>query len=214
MPAINLTARLNRDQTFETLALTPSAKCLYLTSEDHADEFVMTAQDADPRQDRITLSGNRFRHIDMVLIDDFQYFAGRTALQGATAADAESIASGGAMTQPAIRSEPFSLGDARALRPAKRTRNPSEARNSGPYRNVHLCGYVRNPHTFPNENGSLRGRCRQIAPYSRSSMPMSVLPSFLRTFFTTARSTTLSFISVTGEPSRSLTVALSRLRTS
>ena len=25
--------------------------------------------------------GNRFRHIDMVLIDDFQYFAGRTALQ-------------------------------------------------------------------------------------------------------------------------------------
>ncbi|MBD9131166.1 MAG: hypothetical protein EGP85_12035 [Bifidobacterium bifidum] len=43
--------------------------------------FVMTAQDADPRQDRITLSGNRFRHIDMVLIDDFQYFAGRTALQ-------------------------------------------------------------------------------------------------------------------------------------
>ena len=41
----------------------------------------MTAQDADPRQDRITLSGNRFRHIDMVLIDDFQYFAGRTALQ-------------------------------------------------------------------------------------------------------------------------------------
>ena len=54
---------------------------LYLTSEDHANEFVMTAQDADPRQDRITLSGNRFRHIDMVLIDDFQYFAGRTALQ-------------------------------------------------------------------------------------------------------------------------------------
>lgn len=53
----------------------------YLTSEDHANEFVMTAQDADPRQDRITLSGNRFRHIDMVLIDDFQYFAGRTALQ-------------------------------------------------------------------------------------------------------------------------------------
>ena len=43
--------------------------------------FVMTAQDADLRQDRITLSGNRFRHIDMVLIDDFQYFAGRTALQ-------------------------------------------------------------------------------------------------------------------------------------
>ena len=43
--------------------------------------FVMTAQDADPQQDRITLSGNRFRHIDMVLIDDFQYFAGRTALQ-------------------------------------------------------------------------------------------------------------------------------------
>ena len=42
--------------------------------------FVMTAQDADLRQDRITLSGNRFRHIDMVLIDD-QYFAGRTALQ-------------------------------------------------------------------------------------------------------------------------------------
>lgn len=41
----------------------------------------MTAQDADLRQDRITLSGNRFRHIDMVLIDDFQYFAGRTALQ-------------------------------------------------------------------------------------------------------------------------------------
>lgn len=41
----------------------------------------MTAQDADPQQDRITLSGNRFRHIDMVLIDDFQYFAGRTALQ-------------------------------------------------------------------------------------------------------------------------------------
>ena len=36
----------------------------------------MTAQDADPRQDRIPLSGNRFRHID-----DFQYFAGRTALQ-------------------------------------------------------------------------------------------------------------------------------------
>ncbi|MGE8693427.1 DnaA ATPase domain-containing protein [Bifidobacterium bifidum] len=59
----------------------PSAKCLYLTSEDHANEFVMTAQDADLRQDRITLSGNRFRHIDMVLIDDFQYFAGRTALQ-------------------------------------------------------------------------------------------------------------------------------------
>lgn len=81
MPAIDLTARLNRDQTFETLALTPSAKCLYLTSEDHANEFVMTAQDADPRQDRITLSGNRFRHIDMVLIDDFQHFAGRTALQ-------------------------------------------------------------------------------------------------------------------------------------
>lgn len=81
MPAINLTARLNRDQTFETLALTPSAKCLYLTSEDHANEFVMTAQDADTRQDLITLSGNRFRHIDMVLIDDFQYFAGRTALQ-------------------------------------------------------------------------------------------------------------------------------------
>lgn len=135
-------------------------------------------------------------------------------LAGATAADAESIASGGAMTQPAIRSEPFSLGNVRALRPAKRTRNPSEDRNSGPYRNVHLCGYVRNSHTFPNENGSLRGRCRQIAPYSRSSMPMSVLPSFLRTFFTTARSTTLSFISVTGEPSRSLTVALSRLRTS
>lgn len=43
--------------------------------------FVMTAQDADPRQDQITLSGNRFRHIDMVLIDDFQHFAGRTALQ-------------------------------------------------------------------------------------------------------------------------------------
>ena len=43
--------------------------------------FVITAQDADPQQDRITLSGNRFRHIDMVLIDDFQYFAGRTALQ-------------------------------------------------------------------------------------------------------------------------------------
>lgn len=41
----------------------------------------MTAQDADPQQDRITLSGNRFRHIDMVLIDDFQHFAGRTALQ-------------------------------------------------------------------------------------------------------------------------------------
>ena len=41
----------------------------------------MTAQDADLQQDRITLSGNRFRHIDMVLIDDFQYFAGRTALQ-------------------------------------------------------------------------------------------------------------------------------------
>lgn len=81
MPAINLTARLNRDQTFETFALTPSAKCLYLTSEDHANEFVMTAQDADTRQDRITLSGNRFRHIDMVLIDDFQHFAGRTALQ-------------------------------------------------------------------------------------------------------------------------------------
>ena len=112
------------------------------------------------------------------------------------------------------RSASISLGNVRALRSAKRTRNPSEARNSGPYRNVHLCGYARNPHTFPNENGSLRGRCRQIAPYSRSSMPMSVLPSFLRTFFITARSTTLSFISVTGEPSRSLTVALSRLRTS
>ena len=54
----------------------------------------MTAQDADLQQDRITLSGNRFRHIDMVLIDDFQYFA--DGLAGATAADAESIASGGA----------------------------------------------------------------------------------------------------------------------
>ena len=41
----------------------------------------MTAQDADLQQDRITLSGNRFRHIDMALIDDFQHFAGRTALQ-------------------------------------------------------------------------------------------------------------------------------------
>ena len=40
MPAINLTARLNRDQTFETPVLTPSAKCLSLTSEDHANEFV------------------------------------------------------------------------------------------------------------------------------------------------------------------------------
>lgn len=121
--------------------------------------FVMTAQDADLRQDRITLSGNRFRHIDMVLIDDFQYFAGRTALQ-------EQL-----------------LQTLRALHQAGRY-SPRYAAN------------------------------RQIAPYSRSSMPMSVLPSFLRTFFITARSTTLSFISVTGEPSRSLTVALSRLRTS
>ena len=46
----------------------------------------MTAQDADPQQDRITLSGTDasgwyIREADMVLIDDFQYFAGRTALQ-------------------------------------------------------------------------------------------------------------------------------------
>lgn len=82
MPAINLTARLNRGiRHSKRSRWLPSAKCLYLTSEDHANEFVMTAQDADTRQDRITLSGNRFRHIDMVLIDDFQHFAGRTALQ-------------------------------------------------------------------------------------------------------------------------------------
>lgn len=172
----------------------------------------MTAQDADLQQDRITLSGNRFRHIDMVLIDDFQYFAGRTALQEQLLQTLRALHQAGRTARDTQRTVP--LGNVRALRSAKRTRNPSEARNSGPYRNVHLCGYVRNPHTFPNENGSLRGRCRQIAPYSRSSMPMSVLPSFLRTFFITARSTTLSFISVTGEPSRSLTVALSRLRTS
>lgn len=86
----------------------------------------MTAQDADLQQDRITLSGNRFRHIDMVLIDDFQYFAGRTGLAGATAADAESIASGGAYS-PRYAANRFSLGNVRALRSAKRTRNPSEA---------------------------------------------------------------------------------------
>ena len=153
------------------------------------------------------------RHIDMVLIDDFQYFAGRTALQEQLLQTLRALHQAGRYS-PRYAANRSHWETREPLRPAKRTRNPSEARNSGPYRNVHLCGYARNPHTFPNENGSLRGRCRQIAPYSRSSMPMSVLPSFLRTFFITARSTTLSFISVTGAPSRNLTVALSRLRTS
>ena len=83
----------------------------------------MTAQDADLQQDRITLSGNRFRHIDMVLIDDFQYFAGRTALQeqllqtlralhqaGRTARDTQRTVLIGKRASPAVRqtnTEPF-----------------------------------------------------------------------------------------------------------
>ena len=76
----------------------------------------MTAQDADLQQDRITLSGNRFRHIDMVLIDDFQYFAGRTALQeqllqtlralhqaGRTARDTQRTVLIGKRASPAVR---------------------------------------------------------------------------------------------------------------
>lgn len=89
----------------------------------------MTAQDADPRQDRITLSGNRFRHIDMVLIDDFQYFAGRTALQeqllqtlrarrGDTARDTQRTVLIGKRASPAVRqtnTEPFRGPEFRAL---------------------------------------------------------------------------------------------------
>lgn len=44
MPAINLTARLNRDQTFETLVPCEANRFARLV----AFEFVMTAQDADP----------------------------------------------------------------------------------------------------------------------------------------------------------------------
>ena len=93
--------------------------------------FVMTAQDADPRQDRITLSGNRFRHIDMVLIDDFQYFAGRTALQeqllqtlralhqaGRTARDTQRTVLIGKRASPAVRqtnTEPFRGPEFRTL---------------------------------------------------------------------------------------------------
>lgn len=91
----------------------------------------MTAQDADPQQDRITLSGNRFRHIDMVLIDDFQYFAGRTALQeqllqtlralhqaGRTARDTQRTVLIGKRASPAIRqtnTEPFRGPEFRTL---------------------------------------------------------------------------------------------------
>ena len=95
------------------------------------NEFVMTAQDADPQQDRITLSGNRFRHIDMVLIDDFQYFAGRTALQeqllqtlralhqaGRTARDTQRTVLIGKRASPAVRqtnTEPFRGPEFRTL---------------------------------------------------------------------------------------------------
>ena len=67
---------------------------------------------------------------------------------------------------------------------------------------------------LPPAQGGTGAESIQITWYSRSRVAISVPSSFLSTFLTTAFSMKLSFISVTGAPSRSLTVALSRLRTS
>lgn len=85
-------------------------------------------------------------------------------------------------------------------------------------RPVSLLGYcVRLPDGIRNMGCAADGRqsqSAQITPYSLSNIGISVESSFFRICFNTVFSMGLSFMSVIGLPSRSITVALSRLRTS
>ena len=56
----------------------PSLKVLYVTSEEFTNEFISALQNSARSQGQITAFNQRYREVDVLLIDDIQFLSGKT----------------------------------------------------------------------------------------------------------------------------------------